>query len=470
MINQLELTYLEALYQADLDNQREVILARRYHEGDQDTYLTDRVKEFLGLHDKNPFRLNICRTVVMAVKDELDVVGFSTAEDGEKKPIAQWAWDTWTANNMASMQSDVHETALRDRESFIIVDFDNENRRPRFTWHPRYTSMDASSHANNMGVWMIYPDDDDTQPAIAAVKQWVETYDLNGEPYSRMRRTVYYPDRIERFYYNSEWLHYVVNPEDAWPIPWVDGDKKPLGIPVGHFKNAGLRPEAWDAIPMQDAVNKTLIDILATGDMTAFRIFVALGFVPTTDGKPLKEDNSNMFKIAPATIIGTTTTAQNADFKSIDGEDVTPTVNTLKELVLLAAMITDTPVSRFIATSQVSSGDTLRENEKPLKKKAETRRSRFGDAWEGCMDMARKLANLYGAAGLDETITIETLWRHSESLADLLIKKQLGVPQETIWSEMGYSPEQIAIMKNSDEYQAKLALIKAGLGGGSSGG
>ena len=45
-------------------------------------------------------------------------------------------------------------------------------------------------------------------------------------------------------------------------------------------------------------------------------------------------------------------------------------------------------------------------------------------------------------------------------------KRDAGVPREQLWSEMGYSPEQIQMMQAMPEYAAMQALMTAGLAGG----
>jgi hypothetical protein len=466
MVDQIQLSYLEAMHNADVADQKNILLARNYHEGEQTVYMTDRAKEFLALQKTNTFRMNICRPVVTAVKDELNVIGFDTGEpsDGLRK-LAQWAWETWLANQMDAVQKDIHEMAMRDREAFVIVDWDKDHKRPRLTAHQRYTATDAGG--DGLGCMMVYPDDDINQPAICGIKRWTETIRVEGRKETRQRATVYYPDRVERYVYGKAgWEEYAENPGDAWPISWKNTDGEPLGIAMIHFKNAGLRPEAWDAIPMQDAVNKILIDALAAADVTGFRIFKAFGWIPTTDGKEPAADGSNWLQIRPGGVYGST--KSDGIFEAIEAADVTPLIDVLTQLILYTAMITDTPVSRFVATKQVASSDTLKDQEKPLKKKANDRRVIFGNAWESCMDLARRLANIYGQAGLDEKLGFSTLWQHSESLEELKQKRELGIPEESLWREAGYSPDQIKAMKETDEYQAKLALMAVGLSDGGS--
>ena len=212
------------------------------------------------MHANNKFRMNVCRTVVSAVVDELDVVGFDTGEvaDNEgKKKQAEWAWEMWTENHMDTVQDDVHQAALRDREAFVIVEWDSDKKRPNFTFNKRF--VDTSANGDGEGCWMIYENDDPNQRPLAAVKQWTEIYyDVNGFKRTRTRRNIYYPERIEKWVNDGRWRHYE---EDGkpWPINWKMLDGRPIGIPVIHFKNKDMRPEAWDAIPLQDAVNKQLV-------------------------------------------------------------------------------------------------------------------------------------------------------------------------------------------------------------------
>lgn len=469
----IQISYFDALATADLEEQKNIQLARKYHSGDQTVHLTSRAQEFLALNSEVQFCLNICQTIVTAVLDELSVVGFDTTEAASPngdKPQSQWASRLWQVNRMDAMQNDVHEAALRDREAFVIVDWNRENKTPRFTFHERFVSTEAGG--SGTGCWMVYENDDPNQPAIAAVKQWAETIELNGRLTTRTRRTVYYPDRIEKWYFDTtDWARYMEDGE-SWPIPWTV-KKKPIGIPVIHFKNEGLMPEAWDALPLQDAINKIALDILAAADSAGFRIFVALGFVPTSDGQTPKADGSNALEIAPGQVIGTTKSKTEASFDAIEAANVEPLMNTLKDLISIAAQITSTPVSRFVMTRQVAGNETIKEQDKPLLKKAKKRRVLLGNSWEDALTIARTLANLYGRAGLDDTVQISTLWEHSTSLDELKTKREaLSLPLEQLWLEAGYSNEQINQMKETEEYrlqrekllwEAASAAIDAGV-------
>lgn len=469
-VTTVQMSYFDALIKAVATDDAVVALARNYHNGWQETYMNARVKEFLDLHpDVHPFNLNICRTITLAVKDELSVSGFNTTEQADASGIkaqAKWAWDLWTACHMDSIQSEVHESALSDRETFVIVTWDYLNSRPKFIHNYRYTPLGQGGFSDGQGVWAIYENDDINQPMKYAIKQWLQTdYSPTGTPKTFTRRTIYFPDRIEKWQSTGGgWARYLElgldpetgNPKEPWPIPWVDAAQLPLGIPAIHFRNVGMMPEAWDAIPIQDAVNKTIVDILASNDLTAFQMMVALGWYPTTDGKEPDAGGSNLLKVGPGQFIGSKD--PNAKFDVVKGSDPSALVTALQDMIMMAAQVTGTPTSRFTTTKLIASAETLKNQDQQLKKKAQDRRVLFGDSWEACMSMARKLNNFFGTeVKLDETVSFFTTWLNNQTLEDLAAKKLLGIPEETLWAEAGYSSEQIVNMKKTAEYLAREA-------------
>lgn len=458
IIDPVEMAYLDWLIKTIEADEKSILDARNYYNGVQEDFMTARVREFLGAHENNQFTLNVCETIVSAVANVLNVVGFDTdetpGEDGIKAQSA-YAADVWEKNKMDSLQDVVHEFALADRETFVIVEWDEEKQIPRLVHNQRF--IDVGAGGDGMGVWMAYENDDIYQQPLYAVKQWVDTTWTNNVPRTTTRRNVYYADRIERYFYDSGWRKFIQE-NVPWPQPLKDKQGNPLGIPVIHFKNKGYRAEHWKAIPMQDAINKTLVDILGANDLTAFKSFFAFGFLPTTDGKELKEDGSNALTIGPAVINGVANKGPDgASLQEIEGADMSPLMKALIELVALTAQITDTPVSRFIITAQIASSDTIKSQNDALNKKAEDRRGLFGDAWSLVMSMARKYTNLFADAGLDEEIEFGTLWSHDRTLEELGQKQTvLGIPQEQLWAEAQYPPEKIAEMKQMQSYRMEF--------------
>ena len=466
----IALSYIDTLEEADTEDQKNILRARRYYDGIQGTELTDRLEQFLKKEPGAEFCLNICRTVVNAVNERLILTRLETSEEPTNeneidKPIQAWAWTVWDFNKMDAKQYEVHVGALSERESFLIVDWNGPAKMPRLTLHQRYTSTAADGDGD--GVYMVYENDDPNQEPIAAVKQWTENIiEDDKNTVIQRRRTVYYANRVERYYYGDQgWAPYGEEGED-WPIKWIDTTGKPLGIAVIPFINTGYRPEHWDAIPMQDAINKSLIDLIAAGDLSAFRIYYASGFVPTQDGKPLAADGSNRLKVEPSTIIATS--KPNATFKAIEGANPGPFIETIQSLILWVAAITDTPPTRFSTSKQVSAEGTLKQQSEPLMAKVRNRQTVFGNAWESAFNLAVKLANKYGTAGFDESVSFSAVWEVTEARETNLkeeteVKRLAGIPREQLWQELGYNEEQIATFKQSPEYIAYLNALSGEL-------
>lgn len=469
-VNEAQLAFAAWQAEEEKARQRAVVTARRYHDGLQDTFMTERMRQFLNVADQYEFNLNICRLVVEVITERLIVLGPTTNEKAEgAAPVRAWAEALWHDVDGDILQESVHEGTPRDGEYFVIVDWDAQAGQGRMVPHGRFT--DASVGGDNFGCKAHYPDDNTDLPMEYASKRWVE--DL-GSGRTRSRLNLYYPDRVEKYEVlgGGQLRPFQDEADAAWPLPWVDQAGAPLGIPVIHFANTpDLRPEAWDAIPPQKAINKTLIDTVATADSTAFQVLVALGWIPTTDGQPLKSDGSNAAQIAPGMILGTTKSKNDVDLKAIGAGDVRPLIELMISLIGWVAVVSSTPAARLSFTRQVAAEGTLKEQNEGLFAKVRKRQKRIGAGWVRCFEMARKLANTFGNAGLDEAVAIDVVWEPVQSRDtqderdEWRAKRELGVPTEQLWSEMGYSLAEIERMRQSPEYQARLAMMQVGLDG-----
>lgn len=454
---------------AEAERQRAVLTARDYYEGKHDVPLTERQRAYLGFVQGQEFSANFCRVVVTAVVERLLVSGF----DCDEEAVADWLWNAWELARMPALQRRIYERAVSEGEAFVIVDWDTEKGRPRLIAHPRYT--DPSLGGTGFGCWAVYPDNDPDQEMLYACKRWTETYrDDKGRSQERRRLTVYYPDRVEKYALqtNGDWSRYS-DEEDAglWPLPWLDQAGKPLGIPVIHFRNPGLRAEHKDAIPLQMAANKTLLAALASADTGGFRILVARGFHPTTDNRQAKDDGSNLLRIAPGMWIGNV--PKDGAVDAIDPEDPTGILAVFDAVALTIARVTDTPASRFQLSRAIAAEGTLKQMNEPLISKCRMRTVLFGDAWKDVMRLAMTLANFYTGAGLNVEASFDLTWEsieprdEKEELEALGVKRtQLLVPVEKLWAEAGYTQEEIDKMKQSPDYQARLAQLTLAIMGG----
>lgn len=443
----VDVALLEARSEVEDQLQRDILFARKYHAGEQMTQLTDRIRQFLPsvTEGKKEFRLNICRVIVSAMTDRMRVVGFDSVD---KNKIA-WAAEVWDENKGPVVELDLYETIFRDGEAFVVIDSDQETGT--IFWHvnQRFTSLDVGG--DGTGCRAYYENDDPNQRLVAITKEWTN---LDGRGRTNRFRNIYYPDKILKQKHNgNRWVTY----DD---VNWVDAEGKPLGIAAVHFYNKGFKREAEDAYTPQDAINKTFLDLLASSDLAAFRIFVALGWIPTTDGKAPEEDMSNWMPIEPGRLIGTDKPRSEVDLKVVEGGDFTSIMNLVQQNIMWASMVTNTPVSRFIATKLIASDETLKQQEEPLVAKIEGAKTLIAYSWRKVFELTEKIWAVFNTEQPTDK-KVKPIWCHSasqESLMAILIQKQtLGIPEKQLWREMGYDESKITQMES--EKQAALDAI-----------
>ena len=95
-VNEAQLAFAAWQAEEEKARQRAVVTARRYHDGLQDTFMTERMRQFLNVNDQYEFNLNICRLVVDVIAERLIVLGPTTNEKAEgAAPVRAWAEALW---------------------------------------------------------------------------------------------------------------------------------------------------------------------------------------------------------------------------------------------------------------------------------------------------------------------------------------------------------------------------------------
>ena len=438
----VKLSFLHWLCTEDDERQKNIMQYREYYDGQHDAQLSDRQRRYLELKTGQEFNGNYCPIPVDSLAEKLTVTGCD-AGDVQTPTLDDWL----TANKLDGLQGIVHTGSLRDGDGYVMVSWDDLNKRPVFT--------PEMACCNGAGVKVHYSEEN-YQEVSFATKRWRVT---QGHHAGYVRRlNIYYPDRIEKYISNQEydegqWAAYE-EPGQPWPIPWVRRDGSPMGVPIIHFRNKEQgydygTSELSDVIPLQNAFNKSLIDLLAAGDTTAFRVYTMVG------------DNPTGIKVSPGSWIYTTRPPggdSGAAIGFIPGEDLTPLIQLKDSMAMEIARITRTPLSYFQISGQVASDATLKEQEQPLVSKAKKRQIYFGNSWENVLRMARALQNTFGSgAPLDENQPIEVIWASpevrnvKEDLEAATMKQALGVPKEQLWREMGYTADQIEEFKQTIE-------------------
>jgi len=446
-VDPIRLAFLQWLTAGDEADQALVGQYRDYYDGRHHTQLTSRMRSFLELAANVEFNMNFMPIPVDILKERMAVKGFDAADPQGGDEGMLWEW--WKANRMDGVQKAVHLSTFRDGASFVIVGWDNERGTPTFDHNLVY---DGTS-----GVKVFYREEDRRSIDFAAKLWRVEGEDRTQAGHVR-RLNIYTPDAIYKYQSDGRdgvggaWVPMVEHDESGaempWPVPWVDGSGMPLGVPVIHFRNnAGGyndgKSELHDLIPLQNALNKAVIDELASADVEGF------GLITKTGGG----DPSSM-TVAPRSIAWDPDPA--SQWGNIAPSDLAGLRGLVKEYIMRVAQISRTPLSYFQVTGQVASSETQRADDSGLISKAEDRSIDLGNSWEDVMLMARRLHNTFGEGSLGEDVAISTIWGSFERVDKLETEKKrsqvalnlvnAGASPSGAFKAAGYSDEQVTEM------------------------
>jgi hypothetical protein len=411
-----------ATLEARLNQQtRECAEYERYYEGDHPlAFATAKFREAFG-NLLQEFADNWCEIVVDAPVERLAIVGFrfGDEDDGDDD-----AWAIWQRNNLDAESVIAHTEAGKCGKSYLLVD---PNRGD-----PRITV----EHASQV---IVACDPSNRRRRLAALKRWVED---DGYWYA----TVYLPT----FVMNWRSSEPVKNARPQWvPLDDISGSHALGAVPVVPLENSptllkGGRSDLKPAIPIQNAINKLCDDMLVASEYGAFRQRVLTGVeIPKgPDGQPLPS-------VQLASAISRMLTFESAEAKVFD---LPPTElgnfrTAIEMFVEHLAAQTHTP-SHYISGKIVNaSGDALKAAEAGLTAKCKRKILDFSDGWEEAMALALRATNRQVSAEDGEALWRDPETRSVGEVTDSLVKKRtLGVPLETLWAEMGYTPAQIKRM------------------------
>jgi len=460
-IDTTKVAFLEWLSMEDRERQTKYVGFREYYDGEHDVMLTDRQTLFLELDTNQNFTANYCPLVVDELERRLTVATFDA--DGNSKLGGHkgelWKW--WRRDKMDADQADTHLSAIRDGDSYIIVDWNVEEKRPEFRHNLAYDGIE--------GVHCHYSDE--TGKVAYATKRWLVTdpHDPGAGVVKRMN--IYYPDRLERYIadgtHGGQWYGFIKDGGEAI-IDWTSKKGEPLGIPVFHlkYKPAGYRygkSILEDVIPLQNGLNKAVVDVIAAADTTGFRIYWATGTDMTDeDGEPVQ--------IFPGVIF--TTTNPDATFGAIPGENLRPIIEVVDMFKVTIAQVSETPMHLFQVSGQNASEGAQKQQEVGMINKAEKWGRAVGNFWEDCMQMAIKLSNTFNNTSYQEDLILQTVWEDAE-VRDKTQRRKDKADTTKVLVDAGAGIEQSARHSGYTEEESKdlasmaipkLAMIAPGMG------
>lgn len=382
---------------------------------------------------------NWCRTVVDAPVERLGIDGFRF---GDQKQADTEAWDIWQENGLDADSIMAHTEAVKCGRAYIMVAPPQDGGAPLITVeHP--SQVVVAHAAGNRRV------------RLAALKKWL------GED-GFLYATVYLPNEVVK--YRSEFAtdDNRQGTEIKWQLrPGDRGGTNSLGVvPIIPLYNnpsmlLGGQSDLLTAIPLQDAINKEIADLLVASEFAAFPQRVATGVeVPTLeDGTP---DPAFELKTSVTRLL--VSENENAQFSQLAAADLNNYVNAITLFLQHLAAQTRTPPHYLLGQIVNASGDALKAAETGLVAKTKRKQVDFADPWEEAIRLAFKAqGNTAQFATNAETIWKDPEYRSQGELVDALVKQAtIGVPQEILWEKAGYTPQEIDRMRAMQEADSLL--------------
>ena len=433
-------------------NNRRYAKLERYYRGVHDlSFATEKFQNAFGTLFRE-FAMNLCPAICDAIKDKLRITDFSV--DAGPDDIGEDIRRIWQHNRMDQRAGEIHKEALKNGDAYAIV-WPNEVGAP--TIYP--------NKASNIAV--MY-DEESSGKLLWAAKFW-RTAD------KRTRLNLFFPDRIEKyisakgsdaflpdarefipsdisrsFFASSPSQQLELFPEmEKMPSHIV---RNPYGfVPVFHFSNnsdIGMpgQSELEAAIPIQDGLNKSVLDMLVAMEFSAYRQRWAAGIEIEYDkeGKAVAPFTAGVDKLWIAQ-------DANARFGDFDAADLEGFLKVKDSFRIDIASVTGTPLHYLMPHMKGQpSGESLKKAETRFLAKVRDRQQSFGQTWAEIMQFALVIE------GRGSDIRLQTNWEDPSPMSDrevlenILIKKDIGISVEQALSEVGYGDKDIRQMLAKD--------------------
>lgn len=398
-----------------LAKQRPVAKYFAYYEGEAATpYLSRRIRQLLqGLNvqiAENWSEVVIDACLDRIVLESLVVEGDAAATETLRR--------IWLENDLDLEANEVHRAGLVAGESFLICGLDDSGAIDAYYNDPR-------------DVAVVYEPDRPNVKRFAA-KWWVDDRRL-------LHLQLYYPDRFE-FYVaedaKAQRLRWRPDPERGGPAANPHGV-----IPVFHFRTR-LRKAHSDllsVIPLQDAANMTLLNMLASSEFISLPIKYVISSAEM-DATKLQALPNRIWLIPPGD------GGQPSSVGQLPGADLKPFLDQLDRYVSSLVTISRTPRHYLERQGGDPSGEALLTMEAPLVKKARDRIAVVSPEWRRAGSFLAMLAGLpvpptqiTPVWSNPETVQPRTKAEIDEiNLRVLAAKRRLGVPLATLLVEAGY--------------------------------
>jgi hypothetical protein len=425
----------------------------RYYSGLHElSFATEKFVNAFGSQFRE-FAMNLCPAVCDAVKDKLKITGF--AVDAGPVNIGLRVAHIWDENRMHLRSGELHKEALKNGDAYAIVWPDADGR--------------ARIYPNNAANISVSYDEESPGRIASAAKFW-----RTAEKHTRLN--LYFPDRIERYITAkpaegtlpeaSEFVPFLDRLGDASQQAMFGGAKLTHGghtienpfrvVPVFHFANnadIGMpgRSELEAAIPIQDGLNKSVLDMLVAMEFSAYRQRWAAGIEIEydADGKAIAPFKSGIDHLWIAT-------DPNSRFGDFEAAQLDQFLKVKDSFRIDIASVTGTPLHYLMPHMRGQpSGETLKKSETRFLAKVRDRQAAFGQIWADIMEFALMIE------GHGSNTRLRTQWEdpspmsERERLENIRLKKEIGLSTERALIEAGYGKAEVSEDRRADDSSAR---------------
>lgn len=436
--------WLRRLYDQILARRNGIQKATDYYDGEHNLrYQSQRFREaFGGLFDA--FSDNWCEVVVDAVAERLNITGFRV--DDESSGDAD-AWAIWQANDMdARMELGVVDSLVCGA-AYGTAWYDGKGGVTLTTEHPLSAIVETDRLGNRRAGLRLWTDDDRYEHAELFLPGFVGFFRSKS------------PTQQGDTHISASSASWEADP-DAPSSAIEDGNGSFIGNPLGVVpmvelpnrprsrasrRGLAVQSEIRSIMPLQDAVNKLLADMLVGAEKHALPQRWASGF--QVDRNPETNEPIDPQVDVRKILISEKPDARFGDFTVADLSNYTKAIELVVQHI---ASISRTPPHYLNASADRLSGESIKAAETGLVAKTKRKMVPLGNGAETLMRLSGRIV---GNARLANATSMETIWGDPESRTesehvDATIKlKALNVPDEVLWERAGFSPPQIARIK-----------------------
>lgn len=430
-------------------------LLDQYYAGEQPlSFLAPEARTALGSRFAR-MSSNLCRLTVTSLAERLRVTGI--IRDGRPDPQA---WAGWLRNDLDQLASAAHREALTLGRSYVIVWADPAGRA-------RVTVESARQ--------VTVARDPATREVTAAMKRWVD-------PAARRAYAVLYqPDQITRYSSTAIVADGAAVPSTGWTSTEVIPN--PLGVvPVVPLVNADRlldldgRSELVDLLPLVDALNKSLADLMVASEYYARPRRWATGVelieesVLNEDGTPRLDDGqpvtvlTNPYPEGNRMMINE---APEGKFGQLPGADLAAYEAGVRIILGQVMAVSALPAHYVgIFSDNPTSADALRAAEASLAARAEARQQTFGRSWEAVARLMYAVETGADPAALDVRVTwADPATRSIAQEADAVVKLHAAgiLPTSAALARLGYTEDEVTAIRMARRAEAlDTAVIRPG--------